>query len=161
MNCDDIRALLPRWADRDEGGLSDEERRLVASHLETCPDCRQALKDLEEAMSMVRALPPIGAPWSVEHRARELGHFHARQIAIEPLELTAALRATPPVPVLAPHASRRDEVVGSAIGAARDEVAPAPIAQVAAPRGDRPWVVAALVGAIVGALAALAYWLLR
>jgi len=48
MNCDEIRELLPRWADRDEGGLSDEERRLVASHLETCPDCRQALKELEE-----------------------------------------------------------------------------------------------------------------
>ena len=69
MNCDEIRELLPRWADRDEGGLSDEERRLVASHLETCPDCRQALKELEEVTSMVRALPPIGAPWSVEHRA--------------------------------------------------------------------------------------------
>jgi hypothetical protein len=158
MNCDDIRALLPRWADRDEGGLSDEERRLVASHLETCPDCREALNDLKEAMSMVRALPPIGAPWSVEHRARELGHFHARRIATEPLELTAALRATPPVPVLAARASRRDEVTESAIGAAGDEAAPAPMAQVAAPRANRVWVIVAVV---VAALAALAYWLVR
>jgi hypothetical protein len=158
MNCDEIRELLPRWADRDEGGLSDEERRLVASHLETCPDCRQALKELEEVTSMVRALPPIGAPWSVEHRARELGHFHARRITTEPpLELTAALRATPPVPVLAARA-RRDEVMESAVGAAGDEAAPAPMAQMAAPHANRVWVVVAVVVAIV---AALAYWLLR
>ena len=158
MSCDEIRALLPGWADRDEGRLSGEERRLVASHLETCPDCRQALKELEEVTSMVRALPPIGAPWSVEHRARELGHFHARRITTEPpLELTAALRATPPVPVLAARA-RRDEVMESAVGAAGDEAAPAPMAQMAAPHANRVWVVVAVVVAIV---AALAYWLLR
>ena len=107
---------------------------------------------------MVRALPPIGAPWSVEHRARELGHFHARRITTEPpLELTAALRATPPVPVLAARA-RRDEVMESAVGAAGDGAAPAPMAQMAAPHANRVWVVVAVVVAIV---AALAYWLLR
>ena len=158
MNCDEIRELLPRWADRDEGGLSDEERRLVASHLETCPDCRQALKELEEATSMVRALPPIRAPWSVEHRARELGHFHAQRITTERVrELTAALELRTQPSASAARA-RRDEVMESAVGAAGDEAAPAPMAQMAAPHANRVWVVVAVVVAIV---AALAYWLLR
>ena len=156
MNCDDIRALLPGWADHDKGGLSDEERRLVASHLETCQDCRQVLKDLEQAASMVRALPPIGAPWSVEHRARELGHFHARRIATEAvLELTASREERLQASAIAPLA-RHGEVMDSAIHMA----APASRAQMAAPRANRPWVIGAVVVVVVAALAALAYWLL-
>jgi hypothetical protein len=161
MSCDEIRDLLPRWADRDEGGLSDEERRLVASHLETCPGCRQALKELEVVTSMVRALPPIGVPWSVEHRARELGHFRVQRITTErPLEVTAALQAMPPREE-AVLSMRRGQAVPSAIGAAGDEAAPAPMAPMAAPRARRVWVVVAIVAAVVAVLAALAYWLLR
>jgi hypothetical protein len=44
------------------------------------------------------------------------------------------------------------------LGAAGDEAAPAPMAQMAAPHANRVWVVVAVVVAIV---AALAYWLLR
>ena len=160
MNCDEIRELLPRWADRDEGGLSDEERRLVASHLETCPDCRQALKELEEVTLIVRALPPIAVPWSVEHRARELGHFRVQRITTETaLEHTAALRAMPREEAVL--SMRRGQAVPSAIGAAGDEAAPAPMAPMAAPRARRVWVVVAIVAAVVAVLAALAYLRLR
>lgn len=158
MNCGDIRELLPRWADRDEGGLSDEERHLVARHLEACPDCQQAVKELEVMTTIVRALPPIGVPWSVEHRARELGHFRVQRITTETaLELTAALGARPEVV----RVTRREDAVPGAIGAAGDETAPAPMASMAAPRANRMWIVVAVVAVVVVVLAALAYSLLR
>ncbi|MGI9384821.1 MAG: anti-sigma factor family protein [Methyloligellaceae bacterium] len=51
MTCDRTEPLLGAYAD---GACIDEEADLVVRHLETCPDCRKRLQELEEMTEMLR-----------------------------------------------------------------------------------------------------------
>ena len=56
MNCDQMRMLLPAFAN-DE--LSEEERQMVELHLAACVACRQALeelRDLEGRLALLHAI---------------------------------------------------------------------------------------------------------
>lgn len=51
MSCDRIEPLLGAYSD---GACGQEESALVGRHLETCPDCRKRLRELEEITEMLR-----------------------------------------------------------------------------------------------------------
>lgn len=56
----------PQWEEQlsalRDGDLSPEERRLVESHLELCPGCRQGLEELEALCGSLRDLGPVKPP---------------------------------------------------------------------------------------------------
>lgn len=60
MNCETLMTLIPAVA---AGEVSDSERSVVMNHVESCPDCRAALRG-SEALSELRRrktnLPPSG-----------------------------------------------------------------------------------------------------
>ena len=160
MNCDDIRALLPGWADKDRSGLSEEERRQVASHLETCPDCQQALKDLEESLSLVRTLPRISVPYQVQERAISLGHRRAHEMESQSGAFVAALRMAPPRSGVAPRTMSRERREPDETAALSEpEELPTPVAAKPLASGrETNWI---LVIVVVAVIAVLVYWLLR
>jgi len=45
MNCEIIRDILPLYHDE---VVSEESRRLVEGHIETCPECRKMLAAIHE-----------------------------------------------------------------------------------------------------------------
>ena len=47
MHCDVIKDLLPLYQ---EGIISEESKKLVAAHLESCPACRQLLAEMKEGI---------------------------------------------------------------------------------------------------------------
>jgi anti-sigma factor RsiW len=64
MNCENIRELLNAYID---GILSDKDRAVVESHLQTCNDCRNELDELKAAIKLVRGMDRIvPPPWFAE-----------------------------------------------------------------------------------------------
>ncbi len=51
-SCSSTSGLLEKYFDRE---VTDNERGIVESHLHDCPDCRNALKSLEELSRFVKA----------------------------------------------------------------------------------------------------------
>jgi hypothetical protein len=80
MTCNDVRARLSEWLDGDTGGLTAAEREAIAGHLQTCAECRAELDGLEDASSVMRALPRIEAPPFVQGRALALGREYTEEL---------------------------------------------------------------------------------
>ncbi len=62
-----------------EGGLSPEERGLVLTHLERCPDCPRYFRQIELTVRLARAIPPPPVP--LRGRAELLDAFRNRHQA--------------------------------------------------------------------------------
>jgi anti-sigma factor RsiW len=106
-----VRERLSAWLDGE--GLTGQERRIVAEHLEGCAECREVLAALERTSAQARALPPIEAPWTVQTRARTLGRAHAATMK-HGAEASfsgamAAASAPAPPPALAASPRRRPD----------------------------------------------------
>ena len=56
MNCQKIKELIPEFID---GGLKDEMRNLIESHVSTCLDCRRELRAMEKAWHMLGEVEEI------------------------------------------------------------------------------------------------------
>jgi predicted anti-sigma-YlaC factor YlaD len=164
MTCDTVRDLLPAWLDRNESGLSEEQRRLLAAHLETCAACRQSLRELEDTMSHVRALPRMAMPPRARARAKALGEMHAHEGYMAPLVAraggAAVRRDAVPFPASthaararAPHATPAPDAAPVQESAA----ATAPPAA-ASRRGARTWVMLVIAAAL---MIGLVYWWMR
>lgn len=58
--------MTDRWteslSDYLDGELTSEDRREVALHLESCADCAEALRELEQVLERARALPDLAPP---------------------------------------------------------------------------------------------------
>jgi anti-sigma factor RsiW len=59
MNCPEVHAVLDDFVD---GALAERERREVARHLQTCPECRRAETGLRELLAKAEALPKEAEP---------------------------------------------------------------------------------------------------
>lgn len=59
MDCNRVRQQLNAFLDSELNGNSMLE---IRSHLNGCPDCRQALEELRVVQSVMRGLPEIEAP---------------------------------------------------------------------------------------------------
>lgn len=68
MTCQDIEMILPGYLDQ---GLSAEEERLVAEHLQTCPACRDTLSELTRGVSLARGLKDEDPPAWLKARIME------------------------------------------------------------------------------------------
>lgn len=66
MRCEDLRVELSAWID---GELSPDDGARVAAHLQTCPDCSEYVRALQNNSSRVRALRTPRAPASVTEAA--------------------------------------------------------------------------------------------
>ncbi len=51
-SCSSVSTVLEKYFDQE---VTDEERFLVEGHLQDCPECREALKSMEELRSLMRA----------------------------------------------------------------------------------------------------------
>ncbi|WP_376795035.1 anti-sigma factor family protein [Thermogemmatispora sp.] len=100
MNCTEARGLLAIYRDLKEAeaqpSLHDEETRAtlqeLEEHLESCPDCRQALADFTLVGARLQRLPAIEPPPEMRERLmRALAAEHARF-------LKRGLPGTPPPP---------------------------------------------------------------
>ena len=70
MRCEDLHIELSAWID---GELAVAERGLVTAHLQTCPACRDYLRELQDISALARALPRLPEPESITREAlREL-----------------------------------------------------------------------------------------
>lgn len=79
--CALIQRWLPGYLDTEDGGV---RNRLVARHLEHCPECRQELAELEAAVRLLKAHPvPDPGPEFWESFQREL-HLKLAQLKEEP-----------------------------------------------------------------------------
>lgn len=56
MDCQTVETRLSAYIDR---ALARPTRQQLDTHLETCPECRDELTQLETAMAWVRGLPAI------------------------------------------------------------------------------------------------------
>ncbi len=65
--CDIIMNLLPEWA---RGAVTPAESEMVQVHLESCPECREAL-DIVQALQEARPAIPEGLETRVQARLRE------------------------------------------------------------------------------------------
>ncbi len=65
MTCDRMEELLSPYL---EGELGDEDRRLVALHLEVCPDCRRLLAALTETRAALSGFPELEVSESLRAR---------------------------------------------------------------------------------------------
>ena len=58
--------MTDRWteslSDYLDGELTSEDRREMALHLESCADCAEALRELEQVLERARALPDMAPP---------------------------------------------------------------------------------------------------
>ena len=94
--------MTDRWneslSDYLDGELTPEDRREVALHLESCSECAEALRELEQVMERARALPDVAPPrdlWpAIEAR---LGEQQAEPVAAE-----TPVRAAVPLPARKP-----------------------------------------------------------
>ncbi len=59
MRCEDLHADLSAWID---GELNPNDAVRVTAHLQTCPDCREYVRALQENSSLMRALRTPRAP---------------------------------------------------------------------------------------------------
>jgi hypothetical protein len=59
MNCDRVHELLSPHLD---DTLVDPERAELLGHLADCPACREHFESLDQVVSLVRGIPPVGAP---------------------------------------------------------------------------------------------------
>src|SRR5438552_3771389 len=57
MNCEQVKELLSPYLDN---ALAEEERRIVAAHLETCPACNVLLADFRHFDTLLSQLPRVG-----------------------------------------------------------------------------------------------------
>lgn len=57
MNCEQVKELLSPYLDN---ALAEEERRIVATHLETCPACNALLTDFRHFDTLLSQLPRVG-----------------------------------------------------------------------------------------------------
>lgn len=79
--CALIQRWLPGYLDAEDGGV---RNRLVARHLEHCPECRQELAELEAAVRLLKAHPvPDPGPEFWESFQREL-HLKLAQLQEKP-----------------------------------------------------------------------------
>jgi hypothetical protein len=103
--------MTDRWneslSDYLDGELTPEDRREVALHLESCTECAEALRELEQVMERARALPDMAPPndlWpAIEARLVERKAVAGAAVA-EPV--AAKPRSAPARPALArkpPH----------------------------------------------------------
>ncbi|MHC4598529.1 MAG: anti-sigma factor family protein [Planctomycetota bacterium] len=58
----DCKALEEQLSEYMDGRLSEGERREIAAHLDACPDCREALEQLQKVVDLVGELPYVTAP---------------------------------------------------------------------------------------------------
>ncbi len=68
MTCRDIEKILPGYLDQ---GLSAEEERLVAEHLQTCPACREMLSELTRGVELAKGLEDVEPPAWLKARIME------------------------------------------------------------------------------------------
>lgn len=82
MRCEDLRVELSAWID---GELGAGDRARVAAHLQTCPDCSDYVRALQDDSSLVRALRLPRAPLSITEAAmRQVGTMAPQALAPRP-----------------------------------------------------------------------------
>jgi hypothetical protein len=96
--------MTDRWneslSDYLDGELTPEDRREVAHHLESCAECAQALRELEQVMERARALPeraPERDLWPAIAARLSPREVHAPEAVAEPAGLPAPVRPVRPV----------------------------------------------------------------
>lgn len=82
MNCEQVKELLSPYLDH---ALAEEERRTVAAHLETCPECKLLLIDFRRFDTLLSQLPRVSPGASLREKIFSSPEY---------LELTGATRAT-------------------------------------------------------------------
>lgn len=99
--------MTDRWSeslsDYLDGELTAEDRREVALHLETCADCAQAARELEQVIERARALPDLAPPrdlWPAIE-AQLMGRKEAARK--EAAEKEAPVSAPAPLPARRPR----------------------------------------------------------
>ncbi len=73
-SCSSVSTVLEKYFDQE---VTDEERFLVEGHLQNCPECRDALKSMEELRTLMRvpvedAVRTEDFPWVWQKIAREI-----------------------------------------------------------------------------------------
>ena len=68
MTCREIEEILPGYLDQ---GLSADEERRVAEHLETCPGCRNTLSELTRGVNLAKGLEDVEPPVWLKARIME------------------------------------------------------------------------------------------
>jgi hypothetical protein len=76
MRCEDLHPELSAWID---GELPAEDRARIAEHLQTCPACRDYVRDLQDTSSRVRTLPTPRAPAAMTQAAMSQVNIMQRQ----------------------------------------------------------------------------------
>jgi anti-sigma factor RsiW len=59
MTCRDMKELIHGHLD---GDLTEEQETLLSGHLQSCPDCKQHLRELEKSMAFIQSLSHTYAP---------------------------------------------------------------------------------------------------